>query len=84
MLELQVVQPKYLASTVYGVLELQAVQPNYLASSMLELFARTLVPIEGIIGHEDHEIGGREPSGDGEVSDPAISLRNTRSGRVRK
>jgi hypothetical protein len=61
------------------VLELQAVQPNYLASRMLELFACTLVPIEAIIGHEDQEIGGREPSSDGEVSGPVISLRNTRS-----
>ena len=77
-------QPKYLASTVYRVLELQAVQPNHLASSMLELFACTLIPIEGIISHEDREIGEQGPSGDSEVSGPVISLRNTRSGRVRK
>jgi hypothetical protein len=66
------------------VLELQAVQPNYLASRMLELFACTLVPIETIISHEDQEIGGREPSSDGKVSGPVISLRNTKSGQVRK
>jgi hypothetical protein len=48
MLELQVVQPNYLASTVCRMLELQAVQSNYLANSVLELFVCALVPIEGI------------------------------------